>query len=290
MTRIYLGTCSWADHAPFYPKGLPSNQQISYYAQRFPMVEINSTFYRMMPRRNFELWADRTPPGFIFDVKPYRQMTWHDRKAPPVGENSKAFCDGLEPLRQAGKLGAVHFQFPPWFRHDPESLEYIKQARGLFGRDRFGVEFRHRSWLEGDHLPALFEELAAHEISLTVVDEPQLGSGSVPTVLQVTHPDLVIVRFHGRNYEKWYARVKRTAERFDYLYPEEELREWVPLVQQLAEEAREIHLLFNNNAQDYAVQNGRQLRMMLRDSLEGVEVVTSPEEDELTQGSLTGLV
>jgi uncharacterized protein YecE (DUF72 family) len=96
-----------------------------------------------------------------------------------------------------------------------------------------------------------------------VVDEPQIGTGSVPTVLEVTNPDLVIVRFHGRNYQKWYAKVKTTAERFDYLYSEQELKEWVPKVGTLAEKVQEMHLLFNNNAQDYAVRNARQLRMFL---------------------------
>jgi uncharacterized protein YecE (DUF72 family) len=278
MTRIYVGTCSWSDHTNFYPEGLPSNQQISFYAQHFPIVEIDSTYYHMMPTRNFALWAERTPAHFRFDVKPYKQLTWHDREHPPDDEITQAFCATLEPLRAAGKLSAVHFQFPPWFTYQEGNLDYIMHVRELFEADLLGVEFRHRSWLEGDHVPELLAQLAAHHVSLTVVDEPQLGSGSVPTVLEVTDPALVIVRFHGRNYKKWYARVQRTAERFDYLYPPEELAEWVPKVQTLAENAQEVHLLFNNNAQDYAVRNGRQLRMMLRDSLSGAEIISSPEE------------
>lgn len=273
MTRIYVGTCSWADHKPFYPEGLPGNQQISYYAQRFPIVEINSSFYHLMPARNYALWAKRTPPGFLFDVKPYRQLTWHDREHPPDEETTAAFWETLQPLREAGKLGAVHFQFPPWYAYNEQNLAYILQLPSSFPEDRIGVEFRNRSWLEGEHVPLLLEELRAHGISLTVVDEPQLGSGSVPTLLEVTNPDLVIVRFHGRNYKKWYARVKTTAERFDYLYSEQELQEWVPKVQDLAAGAREIHALFNNNAQDYAIQNARQLRMMLRQAYQGAETV-----------------
>ncbi|MBC7237733.1 MAG: DUF72 domain-containing protein, partial [Chloroflexi bacterium] len=247
MARIYIGTCSWADHANFYPEGLPANEQITYYALHFPVVEINSTYYRMMPARNFHLWAERTPEGFVFDVKPYRQITWHDRENPPNDEQTAAFRDSLQPLREAGKLGAVHFQFPPWYVLKPENIEYILHLRELFAEDRISVEFRHRSWLEGDHLPGLLGTLREQAIGLTVVDEPQLGSGSVPTVLEVTNPELTLVRFHGRNYKKWYARVETTAERFDYLYSEEELREWVPNIKKLAEEARELHLLFNNN-------------------------------------------
>ena len=283
MARIYVGTSSWADHKPFYPEGLPKNQQISYYAQKFPIVEINSSYYRMMPKRNYSLWAERTPDGFVFDVKPYKQLTWHDRKNPPDEAITVAFRDTLEPLRDAGKLGAVHFQFPPWFQHNERNVAYLLSLRELFPRDRIGIEFRNRTWLEGDDLPGLLETMRSHRLSLTVVDEPQLGSGSVPTLLEVTNPELVIVRFHGRNYKKWYARVKTTAERFDYLYNDDELAEWVPKVRQLAESAREVHLLFNNNAQDYAIRNGRQLRMMLRDSLAGdlesADVVTAPQED-----------
>ncbi|HHX64914.1 MAG TPA: DUF72 domain-containing protein [Chloroflexi bacterium] len=279
MARIYIGTSSWSDHTNFYPDGLPSNEQITYYAQHFPIVEINSTFYRMMPRRNFEAWARRTPDGFVFDVKPYRQLTWHDREKPPDDEVARAFYESMQPLRDAGKLGAVHFQFPPWYVYRPENVDYIRSLRDRFPDDRVAVEFRHRSWLEGDHLPDLIDTLRDAGVSLTVVDEPQLGSGSVPTVLEVTRPDLVIVRFHGRNYKMWYARVKTTGERFDYLYSEEELREWAPDVEHLAEQAAEVHVLFNNNAQDYAIRNARQLRMMLSESTTTKDMVVAPTRE-----------
>jgi len=107
MTRIYGGTSSWSQHTNFYPKGLRSSEQIAYYAQHFPVVEVNSTFYRMMPQRNFRLWAERTPEGFIFDVKPFRQLTWHDRKNPPDEEVTETFRESLQPLRDAGKLGGA---------------------------------------------------------------------------------------------------------------------------------------------------------------------------------------
>jgi uncharacterized protein YecE (DUF72 family) len=278
MARIYVGTCSWSDHVGFYPPGLPSNQQIGYYAQRFPIVEINATFYRLMPARSFALWAERTPPGFLFDVKPYKQLTWHDREHQPDRDTAAAFRESLQPLREAGKLGAIHFQFPPWYVYHERNLDYIHRLVEFYGGDRLGVEFRHRSWLEGESLPAVTEALRRDGISLTVVDEPQVGSGSVPTVLEVTQPALVIARFHGRNAKTWYIRAKTTAERFDYLYNEDELRGWTPRLGQLAERAGEIHALFNNNAQDYAVQNGRQLRLLLREGLPGHEIVASPEE------------
>jgi uncharacterized protein YecE (DUF72 family) len=274
VTQIYVGTSSWSDHTDFYPEGLPKNQQIRFYAQVFPIVEINSTYYRMMPERNFRLWAERTPPGFVFDVKPFRQLTWHDRKNPPQDEVMDEFRRSMQPLRDAGKLGAVTFQFPPWFTFLPSNVEYIRQARESLPDDRVCVEFRHRSWLDGDHVPHLIETLRDYGVGLTVVDEPQLGSGSVPTVLEVTTPDLSLLRFHGRNYKTWYKKVKRTADRFDYLYSEEELQEWVPNVAKLAEEAQELHVFFNNNRADYAVRNARQLTALLQDDLRDAEIVS----------------
>ena len=168
MARVYVGTCNWADHTDFYPAGLPSNQQLAYYAEHFPVVEINSTFYHMMPERNFRLWAERTPPGFVFDVKPYRQLTWHDRKKPPDDDITAAFRQVLQPLRDADKLGAINFQFPPWFVYRAENLEYIRHCRDAFPEDRLSVEFRHRSWLESEHVSTVVDTLRKARIGLTV--------------------------------------------------------------------------------------------------------------------------
>ena len=272
MSRIYVGTCSWSDHTDFYPSDLPANQQIMFYAEHFPIVEIDSTFYRLMPTRNFSLWAERTPPGFIFDVKPYRQLTWHDRENPPDRAVFDQFGQSIQPLRDAGKLGAVNFQFPPWFVFRQENVDYIEQCRERMYADRLSVEFRHRSWLTSENLSRLLDALRRMQVALTVVDEPQIGSGSVPTVLAVTRPDLSIVRFHGRNEKTWYAKVERTADRFDYLYSEDELRSWLPNVEQLKREAEEIHLLFNNNRANYAVRNAQQVSLMLGLALSGTEV------------------
>jgi len=274
MSRIYVGACSWSEHTDFYPPDLPSNQQLSFYAQHFPIVEIDATFYTLMPPRNFQLWAQRTPPGFVFDVKPYRQLTWHDRESPPDDEVARQFRDSLQPLREAGKLGALNFQFPPWFVYRPENMDYILSCRDRFPDDRLSVEFRHRSWLTEEHTPQVIAALRDAGLGLTVVDEPQVGSGSVPTVLEATTPELAVVRFHGRNTKTWYAKVERTADRFNYLYSEAELREWAPNVARLAEKAQEVHLLFNNNRDNFAVVNAQQLQMILQDAMPDAKIVT----------------
>jgi len=278
LSRIYVGTCNWSDHANFYPDGLPANQRITYYARRFPIVEIDSTYYRLMPARNFALWAERTPDDFVFDVKALRQLTFHDRETPPDGIVHAQFSGSVQPLRDARKLGALHFQFPPWYVFNERNLAYLESLRGLYPEDALSVEFRHRSWYQAEAYGRLRERLQQGRIGLTVVDEPQLGSGSVPTVLDVTTPEVSIVRFHGRNTRTWYARTATTGERFDYLYSREELQEWVPRIGELASLVENVHVLFNNNARDYAVQNGRQLRMLLREGLPGAYVVPSAEE------------
>jgi len=277
MGAIYVGTCSWSEFTEFYPPGLPSNQQIAYYAQRFAIVELNASFYRLMPAHNYAAWARRTPAGFLFDVKPFRQLTWHDRREPPTPDVAATFSASVGPLREAGKLGALTFQFPPWFTRSATNLAYLRTLRDQFPNDPLSVEFRHNSWLRPEALPELQQALSEAHIALGIVDEPQVGSGSIPTVPVVTTPELSVVRFHGRNAAKWYAEVERASDRFDYLYSLEELDEWVPKLAVLADQAQQVHVLFNNNVHDYAVTNALQLHERLRLAL-GSQVVmpTSP--------------
>lgn len=285
MGRILVGTCSWSQHTDFYPPDLPKNQQIAYYARHFPIVEVDSTFYSLVAERNFELWAQRTPPDFRFDVKPYRQLTWHDRDKPPDDEIISMFRQSLQPLRNAGKLSAITFQFPPWFTFRSDNLEYLARCRDEFPHDRLSVEFRHESWLDREHAPDVLEFLSEYHMALTVVDEPRLGSGSVRGLLAVTWPELAVARFHGRNYQTWYKKAETSAERFDYLYSEQELEEWAPGAYELAQDAEEVHLLFNNNRANYAVVNARSMTNILKEIPSDQEIVT-PEADETIQPPL----
>lgn len=286
MSRILVGTCSWSQHTDFYPPGLPKIQQISYYARQFPIVEVDSSFYALVAERNYALWAERTPPDFRFDVKPYRQLTWHDRATPPDDEIFSMFRQSLQPLRDAGKLSAVTFQFPPWFTYRPSNLDYLARCREGLPDDRLSVEFRHRSWLDHDRVSDLLELLSEYRLAFTVVDEPRLGSGSVPMVLAVTAPELAIVRFHGRNYQTWYHKGETSAARFDYLYSDDELRDWTPNAYELARDAEEVHLLFNNNRANYAVVNARSLTAILQEAAPDQEIVTPVEDEQPEQPSL----
>lgn len=268
MAFIRVGTCAWSDHQDYYPPGLPAGQRLAYYARHFSIVEVDSTFYRLQPAKWFANWAERTPPDFVFNVKAYGAMTRHHREPRPGEEDLQAvfrrFDESVEPLRQAGKLKALHFQFPPWFVCSPENRNWVAQCREQFPQDLVAVEFRHRSWFQGDEAVRTLAFLRDLEAVHVICDEPQVGTGSVPPVVAVTNPALAVVRFHGRNRSTWYVRGESSAQRFDYLYTKAELQQWVKPVRELLEpEAAEIHLLMNNNRENYAVRNALDLMELL---------------------------
>lgn len=268
MARIRVGTCAWSDHEAYYPPGLPPRERLSYYARHFSIVEVDSTFYRLQPAKWFASWAERTPPDFRFNVKAYGAMTKHHREPRPgeedVVEVFRRFAASVAPLREAGKLGALHFQFPPWFTCTPAAREWVQFCREFFADDLVAVEFRHVSWFSGENRAATLEFLRRLRAVHVVCDAPQVGSGTVPRVVAVTDPRLAIVRFHGRNAKTWYIRGTTSQQRFDYLYSREELAEWLqPIREVLAPAAAEVHLLMNNNRSNYAVRNALDLMSLL---------------------------
>lgn len=279
MATIRVGTCAWSDHEDYYPRGLPANERLAYYAGHFPIVEVDSSFYHLQPAKWYTAWAERTPPGFVFNVKAYGAMTRHHRVPRPgeeeIGEVFKRFDESVQPLREAKKLKALHFQFPPWFTCTSENREWIAWCREFFSADLFAVEFRHSSWFQDGAREQTLDLLRQIRAVNVVCDEPQIGTGTVPPVVAVTDPRLAIVRFHGRNAATWYIKAETTAQRFDYLYSREELAQWVsPIRQALEPEAAEVHLLMNNNRSNYAVTNALDLMELLH--------LNVPERD--TQG------
>jgi uncharacterized protein YecE (DUF72 family) len=294
--KILVGSCSWADKtlidAKWYPPAAKSPEdRLRFYAENFPIVEVDSTYYAIPLARNGEVWAERTPPAFTFDVKSYALFTLHgaavqmlpkEIKAalpddarekknvyykdlpPEIGDELwRRFLEVLLPLDSAGKLGVVLFQFPPWFGPRTENRDYILEAKERLGQYRMAVEFRNRAWMEevSDQERTL-KLLRDNKISYVSVDEPQGFKTSVPPVVAATTP-VAVLRMHGQNNETWTKRVSTAAERFDYLYSEEELRAWLPRIQQLADEAREVHVLLNNCHRDYSVRNAREIGDML---------------------------
>lgn len=291
--RVLVGTCGWADPSlvrcgRFYPpSAVSAAERLRFYARNFELVEVDSTYYALPSERNAGLWAERTPPGFLFDVKAFSLLTHHPTPAralpaslrqqlPPKEGNYyyrelpaevaeevwRTFEGALLPLDSAGKLGVVLFQFPPWFLPGRESTNYIREARERLPQYRTAVEFRSARWFVEDARRRTLDFLRHEGIPYVCVDEPQGLPQSVPPLAEVTGA-VALVRFHGRNREAWARRGATVAEKYDYLYREEELREWIPRVEAMGAEAEEVHLLFNNCHEDKAVRNARELGHLL---------------------------
>ncbi len=294
--RILTGTCSWADKTlvdsgRFYPPAAKSAEaRLHYYAEQFPLVEVDSSYYGLPSESNAGLWVERTPDNFTFDVKAFRMLTQHptppsalpkdirgalpraiadkknlyprDLPAAAVDEVWSRFASALLPLDSAGKLGAIVFQFPPWFLPGRESKDYITEAKERLPQYRIAIEFRNATWLSEKNTDRTLDFLRERKLPLVCVDEPQGFPTSVPPIAEAT-ADIALVRFHGRNTTTWAKRNIPASERFDYLYSEDELREWVPRIEHLAAETREVHLLMNNCRDDKAVVGARQLRALL---------------------------
>jgi uncharacterized protein YecE (DUF72 family) len=270
--KIRVGTAAWADHQDFYPKGLKPGDRISYYAQHFTVVEVNSSYYHIMPRHNYELWTEKTPSDFKFNVKAFGQLTGHVRDEPATPAVFEQFRESYAPLREAGKLGAVLFQYPPWFGANDENKAYIAHCAESMADDPILVEFRNSSWLKGEQTEDTLAFLRDLRLAYVTVDAPQVGTGTAPKVVAATIPQLAYLRMHGRNTATWYKRVENTGERFNYLYNQREVAQLAEDARALANEANEVHVIFNNNMQNYAVTNAR----MMIDALGDLARVPDP--------------
>jgi uncharacterized protein YecE (DUF72 family) len=297
---IRVGTASWTDptmtaSGVFYPRDADSaEERLAYYASQFPLVEVDSTYYALPVARTAELWKERTPPDFTFDVKAHALMTGqptetkrlpkilrdelpaelkeksriYTRDLPPELNDAvwALFLEGLEPLRESGQLGSILLQYPRWFFPLSENRQQILEAKERLGDVKCAVEFRHGSWLNEKNAERTIRFLSDNDIPLVMVDGPQGLKSSMPPVVAVTSSELALVRFHGRRVETWEAKNIPTVERFRYLYDREELGEWVPKVKKAASEARETHLLMNNCFANYGATNAREIARMLQDA------------------------
>ena len=268
---ILVGTCNWADHQDFYPAemdhGRRQRDRLSFYARYFPVVEVDTTFYGIPKPSVVDGWVGRTPDDFAFNVKAYRSLTGHEREGrtprPPTAEEERDFLAALVPLREAGKLRAVHYQFPPWMTNTPQARELLLAARERHPDDIVAIEFRHRSWFDDGAWAPTEELLRELDCVYVGVDAPQIGDATAPPHLAITSPRLCIARFHGRNRRTWYIRGGTSGDRFDYLYRPQELESWVPALQAAREQNVPVHALFNNNRSNYAVVNAFDLAAML---------------------------
>jgi uncharacterized protein YecE (DUF72 family) len=289
MGEILVGTASWTDktllESGWYPEDVTTpEERLRWYAEQFPLVEVDSTYYTPPNERNSQLWAARTPDYFRFNVKAFSLLTQHptrvaalykdlrpevdkanvylaDLEATVVDEVWERFLSALEPLHEAGKLGALLFQFPQWFTIRRASKDYLLECKERAAPYRICVEFRSATWFKDE---ATTEEtldfLRSYGLPYVVVDMPQGHRSSVPPVVAATAGDLAVVRFHGHS-DKWNSR--NIYERFGYLYSEDELRPWAPRLRELATQAGETHVLLNNCYRNYAQTNAAQLAALI---------------------------
>lgn len=285
--KIRVGTASWTDPtllaSGWYPAGADTpEKRLAYYARNFNLVEVDATYYHPPNEQTAKLWAERTPKDFLFNIKAFSLLTRHPTKPSAIYKDLRPdtdkkniypddlpaqayeevwtrFLSSLDPLVVNGKLGALLFQFPPWFTIRRSNKDYVLEVRKRCSPLPIAVEFRHASWFAGDNAEETLAFLRKHELPFVAVDMPQGHTSSIPPVLEAT-ADLAMVRFHGHS-DRWTS--KDIHEKFGYEYSERELREWAPKLVGLAEQAKSTHVLMNNCYQDFAQRNARQLIALL---------------------------
>lgn len=296
--ELRIGTAGWsyADwYGPFYPG--PSKQkgfrELEFYTGHFDAVEVNSSYYRIPSRYLVDGWVARTPDGFVFSVKAFSALTHHFEAA--ATQTFREFVTAVDPLREAGKLGAVLLQFPPRFQLGPQSIDYLRLLPELLAGLPCVVEFRHRGWVEGSAAGETLDLLRELGLGFCCVDEPQLA-GNMPPMAVAAGP-IGYVRFHGRNFRDWWPRVslKRStqlrreirresathqerrakemqleesleaqkAQRYNYLYSQAELIPWRDRIQKIAGETRRTFVITNNHFLGQAVTNAKMLQDLL---------------------------
>lgn len=258
---LYVGTCGFSYRdwiGAFYPKGIKAVDMLSFYAERFSAVEIDSTYYAIPEPKLFEGMRRRTPSAFRFAVKAPGSVTHVPAEGEPLLTDVEAFRECLEPLRAAGKLAAVLAQFPNAFRPTDDAYRRLERLHQWWPEFALIAEFRHRDW-QRDETLARLRELG---IGWCNVDEPLFKSLMRPSA-DVTSA-IGYIRFHGRNYEKWWRQERSSNERYSYLYSREELESWLPRIAEVDDAAREAYVFFNNHHLGRAAANARELSEMLR--------------------------
>ncbi|WP_041259790.1 DUF72 domain-containing protein [Pseudofrankia inefficax] len=291
MGKILVGTASWTDRTLidsgwYPPEAKTAEQRLQYYARQFPLVEVDATYYAPPSATAVRAWVARSPAHFTFNIKAFSLLTGHPtrpaalyadlRDRVPSGRRNlyardladdivdevwTRFLAALRPLADAGKLGAILFQFPQWFPIGAANKRYLLECQDRCAPLPVCVEFRNRTWMEERNQHETLDFLASYALPYVCVDMPQGYPTSIPPVVAAT-ADLAVVRFHGHS-DKWTS--KDIHERFGYRYSDDELHAWAPRLRQLAEKADTTHVLMNNCYTDYAQTNARQLIDLLAD-------------------------
>jgi uncharacterized protein YecE (DUF72 family) len=288
--KILVGTASWSDPGfvqHWYPKGMRAHERLGWYAQHFEMVEVNSTFYSVPDLRMVERWCSATPDHFTFDVKLHQLFSFHSTpakllppdlqrraetdskgKVTPTPDLKKAMLDlflrSMSMLRSGGKLGVFLLQLSPAFSPRMHKLEELGELIGMLRDYRLAIEFRNRNWAISDQLDATIEFLRERNVAFVNVDAPASDHFTImPSELnEITNPGTAYLRLHGRN-ARAYTTGKTVAARFNYDYKDDEIADVAKRSERLARNTDEVHVVFNNNALDYAPRAAARLRAAL---------------------------
>ena len=265
MTEILIGSAGWSykDWAgKVYPDPLPKGfDPLAYLAQFVDCIEVNSSFYRPPTPAMSESWARRTPARFVFTAKVWERLT-HDRD-PFTDADVRLFAEGLSPLLAAGKLGALLFQFPWFFKDGPAARDRIRRCvDALRGWAPLVIELRHSSWLQA------LDFLRDLELNFCNIDQPKSSTAITGTRI-VTGP-VAYIRFHGRNAKAWFAKGSDRDGKYDYLYSREELRAWEEAIREM--EAEKLFVILNNHFQGKGMANAFMLMRAL-----GKELAPPPD-------------
>jgi len=302
--KILIGTASWSDPGfveRWYPKKMPAGERLAWYAQHFELVEVNSTFYSVPEPRMAERWCAATPDDFTFDVKLHQLFSFHSTPAkmlPPDLQKRaetdakgkvkstaelqeallKIFLRSMSIIRDAGKLGVLLLQLSPAFSPRKHQLNELEPLIEMLSDHDLAIEFRNRNWAVGDQLESTIDFVRKHHAIFVNVDAPASDHFTVmPSDLdEVTNPKIAYLRLHGRN-AKAYITGKTVAARFDYDYKGEEIAEIVNRSKKLSKEARDVHVIFNNNNLDYAPRSALRLRKALG------QIVKMPMQSETAE-------
>ncbi|MGE5529420.1 MAG: DUF72 domain-containing protein [Patescibacteria group bacterium] len=257
---ILVGTSgfSYADWVgPFYPPGTRREEMLPYYAARFPLVELDFTYYRMPSARALAGMAAKTPGGFLFCVKTHQDLTHRrDITKSELAALAAQFIKGITPLCEAGKLGCILAQFPWAFKSTSENFEYLAALQAHLAGLPVVVEFRNAEWVKDE----TFSFLRDFGLGFCCVDEPRLRGLFPP--LAVATSEIGYLRFHGRNAAKWW-RHEYAWERYDYDYSQAELEEWLPKMEDLNRNTTRTFVLMNNCHAGHAVRNALRLQALL---------------------------
>ena len=293
---VLVGTASWTDKTlidcgRFYPQGATTTEtRLRFYASQFPLVEVDSSYYAMPSPSTAQLWAERTPNGFVMNLKSFRLFTGHQTSPTVMHKDIRAalpaptkatvyykdlptelrdelwrrFIEALAPLRASGRLGLVHFQFPPWLVRNAAGEQHVRHCVECMAGHTLSVEFRHQSWFSNAHTASTLAFERELGVVHTVVDGPQGFSNSVPAVWEATHPTRALLRLHGRNTATWNIKGATAAsDRFNYDYSDPELRAVAGQLAQLSAKVGSTHAVFNNNMEDQGQRNAATLQRLL---------------------------